>query len=121
MKHLKRLMPVIYSYLEIYDGPHELCRLSVLDALKAVLEVAWPRLSAHSDSILKALVRLMFDISVDQTLTPEDVKSKVIQRCVDNCVLLKRLNSEEVCAKISALVDPNPTCAAAFALVLKTE
>ncbi|ELU05982.1 hypothetical protein CAPTEDRAFT_35015, partial [Capitella teleta] len=90
MKHLKKLMPVFYSFLEIYDGPTEECRLSMLSALEATLKVAWMRIEGHSDAILQCLVKVIYEMSVDCTQTPSEVKSLVIAKCVQNLVLLKR-------------------------------
>ena len=91
VKHFDRLFRVIFSYLEVYDGPCEETRINVLKALRQVILLCWPRIPSRCDEIIKSLVKLLYNTSVDHTLTPDDVKNIMISDAVDCLVLLRRL------------------------------
>ncbi|XP_067326960.1 TELO2-interacting protein 2 [Anolis sagrei] len=86
-RHLKRLQQVIVGYLEIADGPEEIARLAILDTLKCTIQHAWPRMTCHLSVLLKALLKMMWDVSTDSSVTPEPVKAELLQRATE-CLLL---------------------------------
>jgi hypothetical protein len=96
VKHFNRLFCVVFSYLEVYDGPREQCRINVLKALKETILVCWPRIPGRCEAIIKSLMKLLYDTSVDNTLTPSDVKNVIISEAIDCLVLLKRLCPERL-------------------------
>ncbi|CAH3154714.1 unnamed protein product [Porites lobata] len=61
LRHFKRLLRVIVSYLEVSDYPEEEARLAILDALNTAILYAWPRIPQHSSMILKSLLKLLVD------------------------------------------------------------
>ncbi|XP_062817308.1 TELO2-interacting protein 2 [Anolis carolinensis] len=86
-QHLKRLQQVIVGYLEIADGPEEVARLAILDTLKCTIQHTWPRMTCHLSVLLKALLKMMWDVSTDNSFTPEPVKAELLQRATE-CLLL---------------------------------
>ncbi|GAB1605984.1 TELO2-interacting protein 2-like, partial [Argonauta hians] len=97
VKHTKQFLQLVESYLEIYDGPHEVARLNVLAGLKNFIKVAWPRMQHHNDKVVKMLVRLLYDVAIEDTFViPKDVKQKVIKETVDILNILKMINTERV-------------------------
>jgi len=62
LRHFKRLLRVIFSYLEVSDYPNEEARLEILDTLHTTMVYAWPRIPHHSSSILKSLLKLQVDV-----------------------------------------------------------
>ena len=89
VRHLLQLLRVISAYLEVYDGPNELCRLQTLDLLKVVIVTTWPRMSFYCADILKCLLKFIYDVSVDESLTPDDVSTTLIMKAMGCLQLLK--------------------------------
>ncbi|XP_036106165.1 TELO2-interacting protein 2 [Molossus molossus] len=87
VRHLKRLERVILGYLEVYDGPEEEARLKILETLKLLMQYTWPRVSCRLVVLLKALLKLICDVARDPNLTPEPVKSALLEEATD-CLLL---------------------------------
>ncbi|XP_072874132.1 TELO2-interacting protein 2 isoform X2 [Chlorocebus sabaeus] len=88
VRHLKRLERVIIGYLEVYDGPEEEARLKILETLKLLMQHTWPRVSCRLVVLLKALLKLICDVARDPNLTPESVKSALLQEATDCLILL---------------------------------
>ncbi|XP_062995654.1 TELO2-interacting protein 2 [Elgaria multicarinata webbii] len=86
-RHLKRLQQVIVGYLEVSDGPEEAARLATLETLKRTIQHAWPRMTCRLTVLLKALLRMMWDVVTDSSSTPEPVKNALLQRATE-CLLL---------------------------------
>ncbi|KAJ7393650.1 TEL2-interacting protein 2 [Desmophyllum pertusum] len=63
LRHFKRLLRVLVSYLEVSDYPDEEARLSILDSLNNTMLQAWPRIPNHSSTILKCLLKLLVDVT----------------------------------------------------------
>ncbi|ETE63255.1 TELO2-interacting protein 2, partial [Ophiophagus hannah] len=91
--HLKRLQRVIVGYLEIPDGPEEAARIAMLETLKCTIEHAWPRMTCRLAVILKALLKMMWDVVTDRSTTPEPVKAILLQRAT-KCLLLLNHSSQ---------------------------
>ncbi|XP_048589155.1 TELO2-interacting protein 2 [Nematostella vectensis] len=64
LKHFKRFLRVVFAYLEIYDPEGDQTRIGILLALKSAMIHAYMRIPAHSDAILKALLKLMIDTTL---------------------------------------------------------
>lgn len=91
IKHMKRLIPVMTSYLEISNDPEEITRLNILEAMKATILVAWPRIENHLEEIFTSLLKLMLDVT-DRYSTTHDVSTlKIINKSQECLVLVKRL------------------------------
>ncbi|XP_065885929.1 TELO2-interacting protein 2-like isoform X2 [Dysidea avara] len=60
-RHLKRLLHVMYQYLEFPDVGQEECRLNCLRVLVAVMRNVWPRIPYHQADIVKSLIKLVSD------------------------------------------------------------
>ncbi|XP_046947509.1 TELO2-interacting protein 2 isoform X3 [Lynx rufus] len=88
VRHLKRLERVIIGYLEVYDGPEEEARLKTLETLKLLMQYTWPRVSCRRVVLLKALLKLICDVARDPNLTPEPVKSALLEEATDCLILL---------------------------------
>ncbi|XP_077000534.1 TELO2-interacting protein 2 [Tamandua tetradactyla] len=96
VRHLKRLERVIIGYLEVYDGPEEEARLKILETLKLLIQYTWPRISCRLVVLLKALLKLICDVARDQSLTPEPVKTALLQEATDCLILLDRCSRGQV-------------------------
>ncbi|XP_029643753.1 TELO2-interacting protein 2-like [Octopus sinensis] len=97
VRHTKQFLQLVESYLEIYDGPHEVARLNVLASLKSFIKVSWPRIQHHNDKLVKILLRLVYDVAVEDVyVIPNDVKQKVISEVVEILGILRMLNKERV-------------------------
>ncbi|XP_070621940.1 TELO2-interacting protein 2 [Erythrolamprus reginae] len=94
--HLKRLQRVIVGYLEIPDGPEEAARIAMLETLKYTIEHAWPRMICHLAIILKALLRMMWDVVTDRSTTPEPVKATLLQKATKCLLLLNHCSQGQV-------------------------
>ncbi|XP_013415863.1 TELO2-interacting protein 2 [Lingula anatina] len=90
VRHLKQLLNVIHSYLDAYDGPAETARINILIILQVTITEAWPRILYHCDDILKKLLTFIYDVSVDKTLTPQNVKTCLLEEAVTCLRLLKQ-------------------------------
>ncbi|XP_006860037.1 PREDICTED: TELO2-interacting protein 2 [Chrysochloris asiatica] len=96
VRHLKRLERVIIGYLEVYDGPEEEARLKILETLKLLIQHCWPRVSCRLVVLLKALLKLVCDVARDPNLTPEPVKTTLLQEATDCLILLDHCSQGRV-------------------------
>ncbi|NXI47891.1 TTI2 protein, partial [Galbula dea] len=96
VRHLKRLERVILGYLEVCDGPEEEARLGVLETLHCTIEHAWPRMPCRIPVLLKALLKMIWDVHTDHGSTPEPVKATLLQRATECLILLDRCSEGRV-------------------------
>ncbi|XP_014703227.1 TELO2-interacting protein 2 [Equus asinus] len=96
VRHLKRLQRVIIGYLEVYDGPEEEARLKILETLKLLMQYTWPRVSCRLVVLLKALLKLLCDVARDPSLTPEPIKSALLEEATDCLILLDHCSQGRV-------------------------
>ncbi|KAM8990825.1 TELO2-interacting protein 2 isoform 1-T5 [Ara ararauna] len=95
-RHLKRLERVILGYLEVSDGPEEEARLGILETLQCTIEHAWPRMPCRLPVLLKALLKMLWDVHTDQGSTPEPVKAALLQGATECLILLDRCSEGQV-------------------------
>lgn len=95
-RHLKRLERVILGYLEVSDGPEEEARLGILETLQCTIEHAWPRMPCRIPVLLKALLKMIWDVHTDQGSTPEPVRAALLQRATECLILLDRCSEGQV-------------------------
>ncbi|XP_016159050.1 PREDICTED: TELO2-interacting protein 2 [Ficedula albicollis] len=88
VRHLKRLERVIVGYLEVSDGPKEEARLAILETLQCTIEHAWPRVPCRLPVLLKALLRLLWDVHTERGPTPEAVRAALLHRATQCLILL---------------------------------
>ncbi|XP_009569760.2 TELO2-interacting protein 2 [Cuculus canorus] len=96
VRHLKRLERVILGYLEVSDGPEEEARLGILETLQCTMEHAWPRMPCRLSVLLKALLKMIWDVHTDQGPTPEPVKAALLQGATECLILLDRCSEGQV-------------------------
>ncbi|XP_057361161.1 TELO2-interacting protein 2 isoform X3 [Manis pentadactyla] len=96
VRHLKRLERVIIGYLEVYDGPEEEARLQILETLKLLMQYTWPRVPCRLVVLLKALLKLICDVARDPSLTPEPVKSALLEAATECLILLDHCSQGQV-------------------------
>ncbi|XP_058526455.1 TELO2-interacting protein 2 [Ochotona princeps] len=96
VRHMKRLERVILGYLEVYDGPEEEARLKILETLKLVMQCTWPRVPCRLVVFLKALLKLICDVARDPSLTPEPVKSALLQEATECLIILDHCSHGQV-------------------------
>ncbi|XP_067666731.1 TELO2-interacting protein 2-like isoform X2 [Haliotis asinina] len=85
--HMASLVGLVSNYLEIYDGPEETSRLNALSVLKSLLLTVWPRVPAYAIVLLKCLLKFLYDVGADETVTPQCVKEEMT-RSATECLLL---------------------------------
>ncbi|XP_063787904.1 TELO2-interacting protein 2 [Pseudophryne corroboree] len=90
VRHMKRLLRVIVSYLEVYDGPEETARLCILDTLQGTIKYAWPRIPSRLPLLLKALLKLIYEVSSDPSQHSLPVREALLHSASDCLVLLDR-------------------------------
>ncbi|NXY51262.1 TTI2 protein, partial [Ceuthmochares aereus] len=96
VRHLKKLERVILGYLEVCDGPEEEARLGILETLQCSIEHAWPRMPCRLPVLLKALLKMMWDVHTGQGPTPETVKAALLQGATECLILLDRCSEGQV-------------------------
>ncbi|NXT24618.1 TTI2 protein, partial [Syrrhaptes paradoxus] len=95
-RHMKRLERVILGYLEVCDSPEEEARLGILETLQCTIEHAWPRMPCRLPTLLKALLKFIWDVHTDQGSTPEPVKAALLQGATECLILLDRCSEGQV-------------------------
>ncbi|NXH06274.1 TTI2 protein, partial [Loxia leucoptera] len=103
VRHLKRLERVILGYLEVSDGPGEEARLGILETLQCTIEHAWPRMPCRLPMLLKALLRLLWDVHTERGPTPEPVRAALLQRATQCLILLDRCCQGQVKVLLAGL------------------
>ncbi|XP_053574017.1 TELO2-interacting protein 2 isoform X2 [Bombina bombina] len=93
-RHMKRLLRVIVGYLEVYDGPEEIARLCILKSLQETIKYAWPRIPCRLSLLLKALVKLLYEISCYQNNEP--VTDALCHGATECLLLLDRCSKGQV-------------------------
>ncbi len=95
VRHFKRLLRIIFGYLEIGDGETEEWRIVMLDVLKCVIINAWPRLPVHADDMLKCLMKLVIDVSMS-SIAPVEVKKSMFGKMKECLAMLLCVCGEPV-------------------------
>ncbi|XP_022245160.1 TELO2-interacting protein 2-like [Limulus polyphemus] len=90
IRHIKHTLQVLLEYIIIDSGPDETARKNCLSALKKLITVAWPRIDSHCEDILKTLLRLLCDVTVDLQNSPNKAKEDLLELTVDCLHYLKR-------------------------------
>ncbi|KAM6996285.1 TELO2-interacting protein 2 [Passerculus sandwichensis] len=103
VRHLKRLERVILGYLEVSDGPGEEARLAILQTLQCTIEHAWPRMPCRLPVLLKALLRLLWDVHSERGPTPEPVRAALLQEATQCLILLDRCCQGQVKVLLAGL------------------
>ena len=102
VRHFKRLLRVVFSYLEIGDGETEEWRMVMLDVLKCVIVNAWPRIPVHADGILKCLAKLIIDVTMS-SIAPREVKEVMFEKIKECLVMLLCVCGEAVKNKLDCM------------------
>lgn len=105
LRYYKRFMRLTSGYLEVSDGPCETARLNMVDVLMQFITETWPRMPAHTPEMLKMLLRLVYDVATDPSLTPADVKEALTDKAVSCMILVKRADYDKVQLTLSSLLD----------------
>lgn len=90
IRHMKRLVCVIVGYLEVYDGLEETSRLCILETLQGTIKYAWPRIPCRLPLLLKALLKLIYEVTCESTPIPESVIEALLRGTTDCLLLLNR-------------------------------
>ncbi|XP_071942543.1 TELO2-interacting protein 2-like isoform X2 [Antedon mediterranea] len=91
LRHIKILLRIISSYLEVSDGQEEKGRLATLQLTNKLVQVIGSRLTRHTNVLLKALLRLLYD-SCLQGFNESNAVTKEIQNSV-----VKTIRNLQVC------------------------
>ncbi|XP_040393967.1 LOW QUALITY PROTEIN: TELO2-interacting protein 2 [Cygnus olor] len=95
-RHLKRLERVIVGYLEVCDGPEEEARLGILETLRCTIGARLARIPCRLPVLLKALLRMMWDVHADRGPTPEPVTAALLRGATECLILLDRCSGGQV-------------------------
>ncbi|KAG8574116.1 hypothetical protein GDO81_009054 [Engystomops pustulosus] len=87
VRHLKRLLQVIVGYLEVYDGPAEAARLSILETLQGTIKYAWPRIPPRLPLLLKSLLKLIHELSTEANQNSPSITETLLKEATE-CLLL---------------------------------
>lgn len=96
VRHMEELLSVIALYLEVFDGPTEQCRLQTLEAIHQLLVQAWPRTPVHSHTIIQSVIRLIYDITSEESVTPPEVNEILLDKAVKCLRMLKQICPDKV-------------------------
>ncbi|XP_073478353.1 TELO2-interacting protein 2 [Aquarana catesbeiana] len=96
VRHMKRLLRVIVGYLEVYDGPEETTRLCILDTLQGTIKYAWPRILPRLPLLVKALLKLMYEVSADPGQHSELVREALLHSATECLMLLEYCSKGQV-------------------------
>ncbi|XP_053318614.1 TELO2-interacting protein 2-like [Spea bombifrons] len=103
VRHMKRLLRVIVGYLEVCDGPEETTRLCILETLQGTIKYAWPRIPHRLPLLLKALLKLMYDVTCEPVQTPEPVTEALLCGATECLLLLDRCCDGQVKAALKGV------------------
>ncbi len=122
VRHFPRIFRVVCNYMEISDAPSEEARFNALDMLETAITIAWPRLEGHCEKLFKALIKLLFDASMDKSDSRDPAKERLIQKTRTNLVLLKLAVPERVVPWLEAVkeVESTDLCRSVFCDVLES-
>ncbi|XP_071826182.1 TELO2-interacting protein 2-like [Apostichopus japonicus] len=88
LRHMKRLLRVIVTYMEVSDGKEEISRSEILEALKVTIIETWPRIPAHSVQLTKVLLILLSDISSIHSFNITSTARENLRKNVEECLRL---------------------------------
>ncbi|XP_071502404.1 TELO2-interacting protein 2-like [Diadema antillarum] len=88
--HMKRLIRVLASYLEASDGTAETGRILSLGVLQTVIVQTWPRIPCHCVDLMKPLLRLLVDISMETTNITAQARNTLRTESIKSLILLRR-------------------------------
>ncbi|KAK3098832.1 hypothetical protein FSP39_023513 [Pinctada imbricata] len=104
VKHISISLSLVSDYLEVYDGSKDSARINILNLLEKIIQSSWPRIQSHQNQILQMLIKLLIDISMDQTESLEPaLKDALISRATKCMCLLKYANPDIVNETLSTL------------------
>lgn len=98
VRHLKTLIQIVSSYLEVDDGLGEVsARPNTLKLLECIIRVGWPRIQHHVDAILKTCLSFIADVicTKPESDSSVDVRYELTAESVRCLVLLS-----EVCPEV---------------------
>ncbi|BFZ09769.1 hypothetical protein BsWGS_12808 [Bradybaena similaris] len=98
VRHLKTLIQIVSSYLEVDDGLGEVsARPNTLKLLECIIRVGWPRIQHHVDAILKMCLNFIADVicTKPESDSSVDVRYQLTAETVRCLVLLS-----EVCPEV---------------------
>lgn len=112
-RHIPRLLRIVTNYLEVYDGHTEEARFGALYILQVIIKETWPRIPHHANTILKSLLKLVYDLSTDYTTTPAQVNEDLLSKATEYGKLLRATNRQKVDALLGDVkkIDFNEACA----------
>ncbi|KAM8972421.1 TELO2-interacting protein 2 [Pelodytes ibericus] len=103
VRHMKRLMGVIIGYLEVYDGPEETSRICILETLQGTIKYAWPRIPSKLPILLRALLKLIYEITCEPYPSPEPVVDSLLNGAAECLLLLERCCKGQVKAALKGI------------------
>ncbi|KAM4036313.1 TELO2-interacting protein 2 isoform 2-T2 [Anomaloglossus baeobatrachus] len=100
IRHMKRLLRVIVGYLEVADGTEESARISMLENLKLTIKFAWPRIPPRLPLLVKALIKLMYEVSVESYPNSVSVTSALAHGSMECLLFLDYCTKGQVKAAV---------------------
>lgn len=109
LRHMKRLLRVIFSYLEVSDGREEISRSNILEALKVTIVETWPRIPAHSVQLTKVLLTLLSEISSIDSFNITDAARGDLRVRVEECLrLLQHCDKGTMTPALRGILETSP-------------
>lgn len=103
VKHLHRILKLVESYLEVYDGQGEITRMNVLDLLERVVKNTWPRIPSYTEMIIRMLLKFLCSIAIQDSQRTETQKSLLVDKISTCLKLLKIIDGEKCEALLKSL------------------
>lgn len=108
----KEVMDVCSDYLATFDGPKASDRINILKALQLYVRECWPQIHFHVASIMQMLVRLLYDVTNEDTaLSPQiiDVVTQEVETLVKLLYLAAPKTTQELCYGLES-ISVHPQC-----------
>ncbi|XP_068130815.1 TELO2-interacting protein 2 [Hyperolius riggenbachi] len=108
LRHMNRLMRVVLSYLEVYDGPEETARLCILETLQGTMKYAWPRIPSRLALLLQSLLKLIHEVSDDPSRHTQPVREALLHEATECLIILDHCckgKVKDTLAEISMVCD----------------
>ena len=87
-RYLLIILRTLSSCMEMYDNQNGAIRQHGLDGLRAVVTTCWPLMCRFAGAIIKIIIKVIIDISVEGTFVKEEAKLSIKQKSEEVLLLL---------------------------------
>ncbi|KAG0722461.1 TELO2-interacting protein 2 [Chionoecetes opilio] len=108
----KELLDVCGDYLATFEGPAAQDRINILKALQSYVKASWPQVHRHALPLMKMVVRLLYDVTEEDSGVEAESVQVIAQEAQDLVVLLHAAapnTVQELCQGLQDVV-VHPQC-----------